>query len=67
MALSNQELQDRVIALEKQLTNVQVAITNLATKKQLEQLNFINQRNITDLQDRLAIVEADIASIKSQI
>ncbi len=67
MALTNQELTDRVIELEKANTTLQVTITNLASKKQLSDLNFINQRNISDIQDRLSIIEADIASIKAQL
>lgn len=66
-ALTNLELTDRIIELEKALTILQVAFKNLASKKQLSDLNFINQRNIKDVQDRLSISEADVKFLKSQL
>jgi hypothetical protein len=67
MALTNQELTDKVDAIIVAINNIQVAITNLAAKKQLEQLNFLNQREISDLKDRMAAAEADIQFIKDQL
>ena len=66
-ALTNTELTDRIVELEEALTDLQVAYSNLASRKQLSDLNLINQRNIKDLQDRLSIAEADIKFIKSKI
>ena len=67
MALTNQELTDKVEAIVKAINDIQVAITNLAAKKQLEQLNFLNQREISDLKDRMAAAEADIQFVKDQL
>ncbi len=67
MALTNQELTDKVEAIVKAINDIQVAITNLASKKQLEQLNFLNQREISDLKDRIAAAEADIQFVKDQL
>lgn len=65
--LSNQELTDSLNDIIRVVNLIQTAITNLASKKQLEQLNFINRSDITDLQDRISAVEADIKLIKSQL
>lgn len=67
MPLTNQELEDKVNALTKAVNDIQVAITNLASRKQLEQLNFLNQKEISELKDRLSVVEAELQFVKDQI
>lgn len=66
-ALSNQELTDALDDIVRVLNDVQTAITKLASKKQLEQLNFINQSKIDDLLSRMTEVEAQIVVIQNLI
>jgi hypothetical protein len=65
MALSNQQLQDRVEAIETSLNDLQTAVNNLATKKQMQALVNIRQNEIIDLQDRVTSLESQIKILQS--
>lgn len=66
-ALTNQELTDEIKAIISLLNQVQIAITNLASQKQLIQLNFINQQAINDLKERMDAAEASLSVLKSKV
>ncbi len=57
MALSNDQLLERIEAIETTLNEVQKALNKLATKAQLIQLLNIRQAEIVDLQTRVTTLE----------
>ena len=60
MALTNEQLQTRIEAIEEVLNNVQTALNNLANKAQLKALLNIRQAEIEQL-------KIDVASLKTQV
>lgn len=60
MALTNEQLQTRIEAIEETLNTVQTALNNLASKAQLKSLLSIRQAEIEQL-------KTDVASLKSQV
>jgi len=67
MALSNEELEEKIDFLTKILNNVQVAITNLAAKEQLKQLTLLKQKDIDDLKNRVSDLENEVSLLKQQV
>jgi hypothetical protein len=53
-------------AIKKVLNNVQVAITNLGSKAQLRQLTLLMQKDIEDLQARVASLEANVILLQQK-
>jgi polyhydroxyalkanoate synthesis regulator phasin len=80
MALTNEELtaevlalkakahlfpEDRLKAIEVKLNEVQTAMNNLATKRQMKGLLNIRQSEIEDLKTRVAALEAQVAALQA--
>jgi predicted nuclease with TOPRIM domain len=65
MALTNQQLTERIIAIETKLNDVQTALNNLATKAQLKSLASVRQSDILDLQARVTELETQIQILQS--
>ena len=64
MALTTDQ---RLTALEDALTALQVAIVNLASKKQLQELSLLKQQEVNDLQTRVTQLEATIQIIQDSL
>jgi predicted nuclease with TOPRIM domain len=60
MALSNQQLQDRIEAIEAAINDMQTALTNIATKQQMKSILNVRQSEIVDLQTRVTSLESQI-------
>lgn len=67
MSLSNDELLQRIVEIESFLNNVQTALNNLATKKQLTQLVNIRQNEIIALQKQVQDLQEQIDNLKTQV
>lgn len=65
MPLTNAQLQERIEAIENKLNEIQVALNNLATKKQLNQSVNVRQSEITDLQTRVSDLESEVQTLQS--
>lgn len=63
MAMSEIEreaVQERFLAIERKLNDIQVAINNLASKAQMKALLNIRQSEIEDLQTRVTTLESKV-------
>lgn len=65
MALSNQQLTERVEVIEAKLNEIQLALNALATKAQLKQLVNIRQAEIEDLKVRVTSLESQIQALQA--
>lgn len=65
MALTNQQLTDRVEAIELFLNTLQTAINNMATTKKLNQVLLLRQNEIEALQTRLTSLEAQVEALEA--
>lgn len=66
MALSIEQITDRLLAIETKLNEMQVAINKLATKVQLKSLTNIRQNEIDNLQTRVAALESQIVILQNE-
>lgn len=64
MALTDDQ---RLDALELAVTQLQTVIANLASKKQLQQLSLIKQKDVDDLQDRVTQLETTVQLIQDSL
>lgn len=64
MALTAVE-EARLKAIEDAIIGIQVAIGNLASKKQLSQLSVLKQKDVDDLQTRVTALEATVQIIQA--
>ena len=55
----------RLKAIEDAIIGLQVAIGNLASKKQLSQLSVLKQKDVDDLQTRVTALEATVQIIQA--
>lgn len=67
MALTNNQLLERIVAIEDTLNTVQVALNNLATKQQLKANLGIRQKEIDDLNKKVAELESQIKVLQEQL
>ena len=67
MALTNQQLEDRVITIENLLNDIQTALNNLVTSRQMIALTSVRQSEIVDLQERVTTIESEILVIQDAI
>jgi len=66
MAWSDAET-ERVQAIETMLNNLQVAISNLASKQQIRQLLLLKQQEIDALTVRVASLETQITALQASL
>lgn len=66
MALTETE-ELRIQVIETKLNEIQTALNQLATRLQLKSLLNIRQAEITDLQERVAAVESQLAVLQASI
>ena len=64
MALTDDQ---RLDALELAVTQLQIVITNLASKKQLQQLSLLKQKDVDDLGDRVTQLEVTVKVIQDSL
>jgi len=64
MALTTDQ---RLDALEAAVTQLQTVIPNLASKKQLQQLSLLKQKEVDDLGDRVTQLEATVKLIQDSL
>lgn len=55
---------DRLQAIEREINNLQKVVNNLASSQQLRQLLALRQQDITDLQNRVAALETQVAILQ---
>lgn len=55
----------RLKAIEDAIIGLQVAIANLASKKQLSQLSVLKQKDVDDLQTRVTSLENTVQIIQA--
>lgn len=67
MALTNAQLQCRVEAIELKLNEIQTALNNLCTKRQMQALLTIRQTEIDDLKLRVENLEEEIAILQGNV
>lgn len=65
MSLSNDQLLDRIVAIENKLNQIQIAMNKLATKAQMKALLQIRQSEIDDLQTEVADLKVRVADLES--
>jgi polyhydroxyalkanoate synthesis regulator phasin len=66
MAFSDSE-NARVLAIEDMLNKLQIAVNNLASKRQLSQLTMLKQSTIDNLVERVTTLESQIKTLQSSI
>ena len=66
MAYSNEELTEKVNAINDFLNKMQQAFLNVASKAQLRQITNLTQRDINDLKDRVKALETEVELLKKQ-
>ena len=64
MALTDDQ---RLDAIELAVTQLQTVIVNLASKRQLQQLSLLKQKDIDDLTDRVTQLEATVKIIQDSL
>lgn len=64
MALTDDQ---RLDALEAAVTQLQTVTTNLASKKQLQQLSLLKQKEVDDLGDRVTQLETTVKLIQDSL
>ena len=62
MTLSNSQLQERLEALESIVNDLQTAVDNLATKRQLKQLLAVLRPEISDLSSQVDQIRQMVGS-----
>lgn len=67
MALTNQQLQERVQAIEAMLNTIQVALNNVPTKVQMKSLVNIRQAEIEELQRTVEELNSRLTSVESTL
>ena len=55
----------RLKAVEDAIVGLQIAIANLASKKQLSQLSVLKQKDVDDLQTRVGALETTVQIIQA--
>ena len=58
---------DRVVAIENLLNEVQTAISNLMSKAQMRQLLLIKQSEVDALTQRVEALEAQVRTLQSRL
>ncbi len=57
----------RLSNIERSLTLLAQSLNNMASKRQVLQLNIIRQKELKNLQERVSTLETLIASIEAQV
>lgn len=65
MALTNSQLLDRIVEIEETINTLQTALNNLASKKTMNQILAIKQKEIEDLKSRVTSLESQISILQS--
>jgi len=63
MSLSNDQLTSLIETLQTLVANLQLALANVPTKNQMNALLNIREAEITDLQNRVTTLEAEVAAL----
>lgn len=64
---TNEEIQYRVLELEKQITNLNNMMSKLTPRLTTTQLSLVTEREIIELRDRVTQLELDLQNLQSQI
>jgi len=70
MPLTEQQidaLYQRLNVIEAAIDDLKVAVTNLASVKQLKQLNIIKQNEVIDLKERVTALESQVQILQGQV
>lgn len=59
--------EERLQSVENAVAGLQVAITNLASSKQVSQLGLLRQADITDLQTRVTQLETTVTQLEATV
>lgn len=65
MALTNNELEARIIVIESKLNEIQAALNNVATRAMLVQMVNVRQAEIDELGRRLTDLESAVALLQT--
>lgn len=65
MALTDSQVQARIEALEAKVNEIQIAINNLASKKTLNALLLVRQKEIDELKQQVKTLETEIAALQA--
>lgn len=63
MSLTDAELQ-RLTAIEEAINSLQIAVSNLATKLMVRQLELLRQRDLDSMETRIGELEAIISVLQ---
>ena len=58
---------DRIATLETVINQLQIAVTNLAAKQQLQQLLLLKQAEVDELTDRVEALERMVAILQQAL
>jgi len=61
MALTNDQLLERIVAIENAINELQTALNNLATRRLVKNLASVRQDEIDDLKTRVESLESQVA------
>lgn len=67
MSLTNDQLLDRIVAIEDTLTTIQTALNNLAAKKTLNAAMGLKQQEIEALKSRVTELESQISALQQNV
>ena len=65
MSLTNDQLLERILAIEATINDMQTAVNSLATKQQLKQFVFLRHQQAAEVETRVTDLETAIALLQS--
>ena len=64
MALTNDQLLERIVIIETKLNEIQTALNNLVSRKQMKALAQLRQSEIEELKTKVATLESQVAVLQ---
>lgn len=65
MALTNDQLLERIVVIEQKLNEMQTALNNVPSKVQMKALLSLRQSEIETLKEQVATLQSEIQSLQS--
>jgi len=65
MAMTTEQLESRLLAIEQAITDLQTAVQNLASIQQLRQLYALRQQEIEEIKSSLDDIESQLGILQT--
>lgn len=64
MSLSNDQLTERILAIEEMLNDIQTALNNLVPRKEMIAYTSVRQTEINELESRVTELESQVSTLQ---